>query len=175
MLASKEEATTVPAPSKKIFLRPHMSANRPNTRTNMELAIRKAVGTQLSSKAVNLMSAATTGRAALTEESITGTENAFGRTMKSSSRCSTVRVDLLTRGYRQGQQWPGRALRSCKSIKVVYICQEAALRRSAIISSACCIILSIRPFTVGRSLIKPATIPQDQTPTSTCPSCMTFG
>ena len=152
-----------------------MSANRPNTKTNIELAIRKAVGTQLSSKAVSLMSAATTGRAALTEESITGTANAFGRTMQSSSRCSAVRVYLLTRCYGQGQRWLCRALSSLKSTKVGYIFQEAVLRRSAIINSACCIILSIRSCTVGRSLIKPATIPQDQTPSSTCPPCMTFG
>ena len=54
-------------------------------------------------------------------------------------------------------------------------CQSMPVRRARIISSASRMMREISSSQVGMSLISPATMPQDQTPASISPCCITFG
>ena len=90
MAANKDARITATAPVRNIFLRPYISARRPKISTNMALAIKKAVGIQLRSRAESDKSSAMAGSATFTDDSMIGTDIAFNKTMTSTYFCSTV-------------------------------------------------------------------------------------
>src|SRR5690554_1616706 len=85
-----ELTITARLPNRKIRLRPYKSARRPKIITNMALAIKYAMGIQLSARAPMASSLATAGRATLTDDNIKGVLKELSSTMMRTLRCSGV-------------------------------------------------------------------------------------
>ena len=77
--AIMEVMITATVPSKKMRLRPTLSARRPKISTNMVLAIKNAIGTQVMATAVSDRLEAMVGSATFADDNISGTANAFSR------------------------------------------------------------------------------------------------
>ena len=86
--ASNEVTTTLAVPIRKIRLRPTRSERRPNSKTNIALAIKNAIGIQPTVTASSRKSSAISGKATFEADSIIGVANAFNNTIASVYRCS---------------------------------------------------------------------------------------
>ena len=78
---------TLLVPIRNIFFLPIISAMRPNIKTNIALAVRKAIGIQHNNTAFKDNASAIDGIATLTADNMRGVVNAFNRIMISVMRC----------------------------------------------------------------------------------------
>src|SRR5690554_6243232 len=100
-IAAIEDVTiTAAVPIRKIFLRPTVSATLPKISTNMALAIRNAIGTQLSINASICRSRAIDGSATLVDDSMMGVANEFSVIIsRTARRTSGVSGELNSMWY----------------------------------------------------------------------------
>src|SRR5690606_16602620 len=89
--ASIDVTMTLAVPATKMRLRPYISANRPNTSTNIALAIKNAIGIQLSMTALTFNSTAIDANATFVADNINGVVKQFSNTIINADFCKGVR------------------------------------------------------------------------------------
>jgi hypothetical protein len=94
---TKEVMITVTIPIIKIFFLPNKSAQRPKIKTNIALAIKYAMGIQLTTTASRKKCLLIVERATFVADSMMGVENALRTTIKRTSDCFEIIV-LLEEG-----------------------------------------------------------------------------